>query len=288
MEVIPARSGGFGAEIRGVDVRSVDSRTADAIKAAVHEHALVFFREQQPTVQEYLQFGNKLGTPMIYPDERYHHPEYPEIFVSSNVKDRKVGMARSGYFWHTDLSFKPKPQALTVLYPQVLPKSRRETLYLDMAEIYSELPAKLRAVVENRTARHDPALRYKVEHTDVEARLDLGEILAAVRLKYPAPDHPCVIVHPVSKKRILYMNEGFTTAINGLPYEESQAALAELFEFIKRPAHVKTYGWHEGDIVVWDNRTLLHRSGAIPPGEQSMMFRIGIDDLVPFYDGIKV
>src|SRR5262249_29800149 len=187
----------------------------------------------------YLEFGKRIGDPMVYPDTRYHHPEYPEIFVSSNVKDKKMGMARSGYFWHTDLSFKTKPQALTLLYPQILP-TKRETLFIDMGEVFERLPSHLRSVVEGRTAHHDPSLRYKVEQTDVDARLDLGEILENVRKAYPAPDHPCVITHPVNKKRILYMNEGFTTAINGLPYEQSQAALAELFAFIKRDEHVKS------------------------------------------------
>lgn len=286
MQVIASSAGGFGAEIRGVDVNTVDAATAAAIKSAVHEHTFVYFRKQQSGVRDYLQFGCKFGTPMIYPDTRYHHPEHPEIFVSSNVKTEKVGMARSGYFWHTDLSFKPKPQALTFLYPQVLPETRRETLYIDMSEVWSALPAALRTVVEHRTANHDPALRYKVEHTDVEARLDLGEILAAVRKAYPAPDHPCVITHPVSKRKILYLNEGFTTAINGIPYEESQAVLAELFAFTKRPEHVRAHAWVPGDIAIWDNRYLIHRSGAMSPGEQSMMYRIGIDDEVPFYVGI--
>jgi (R)-3-[(carboxymethyl)amino]fatty acid dioxygenase/decarboxylase len=287
MEIIPAAPGGFGAEIRGIDVKKVDDRMADEIKAAVHRHTLVFFRKQNPSTREYLELGKRLGDPMVYPDNRYHHPEYPEIFVSSNVKDKKMGMARSGYFWHTDLSFKPKPQALTLLYPQILP-SKRETLFIDMAEVYERLPSHLRSVVGERWANHDPSLRYKVEQTDVDARLDLGEILANVRKAYPAPDHPCVITHPVNKKRILYMNEGFTTAINGLPYEQSQAALAELFAFIKRDEHVKSYSYEMGDIILWDNRMVIHRSGYIPPGEQSMIFRIGVDDRVPFYDGIQV
>lgn len=286
MEVIAPRAGGFGAEIRGVDVNTIDAPTVAAIKAAVHEHTFVFFRKQQAAVRDYLQFGCKFGTPMIYPDPRYHHPEHPEIFVSSNLKTEKVGMARSGYFWHTDLSFKPKPQPLTFLYPQVLPKVKRETLFIDMAEIQTAMPARLRGFVEHRLAQHDPALRYKVEHTDVEARLDLGEILAAVRQAYPAPDHPCVITHPVSKRQILYLNEGFTTAILGLSHEESQAALAELFAFIKQPEHVRSHTWLEGDIAIWDNRSLIHKSGAISPGEETMMFRIGVDDGVPFYEGI--
>jgi taurine dioxygenase len=155
-----------------------------------------------------------------------------------------------------------------------------------MADLYQRLPQHLRDVVATRTAQHDPALRYKVEQADVDARLDVGELLARGRRMFPAPTHPCVITHPVSKRQILYMNEGFTTAINGLSHEDSQAALRELFAFVDRPEHVRSHSWRLGDIIVWDNRTLIHRSGGLAPGEENMIFRLGIDDRVPFYEGI--
>lgn len=286
MQIIPGDHGILGAQVHGLDLGAVTGEQARDILAAVHHHALVRFKGQTMTVHQYVKFGDKLGTVMPYPDERYQHPEHPGVFVSSNVKGRTMGMARSGYFWHTDLSFKPKPQPLTVLYPQLLPQARRETLFINMADVYDALPAALRAIVDGRTAKHDPAMRYKVGQADVDANLDVGELLERGRRMFPAPTHPLVITHPVTRRRILYMNSGFTTSIDGLPHDESQAALKELFAFIERPDHVQPHSWELGDIIVWDNRMLIHKAGYMAPGDFQTIFRLGIDDLVPFYEGI--
>jgi len=286
MQIIPGENGVLGAQIRGVDLGAITGGQARDILAAVHHHALVRFKGQNMSVHQYVEFGEKFGTIMPYPDERYRHPEHPGVFVSSNVKGRTMGMARSGYFWHTDLSFKPKPQPLTMLYPQVLPQAKRETLFINMANVYDALPAALRSIVDGRTAKHDPAMRYKVGQADVDANLDVGEILERGRRMFPAPTHPLVITHPATRRRILYMNSGFTTSIDGLPYEESQAALQELFAFIERPEHVQPHSWELGDIIVWDNRMLIHKAGYMAPGDFQTIFRLGIDDLVPFYGGI--
>lgn len=286
MQIIPGDNGSLGAQVHGIDLGAVTGEQARDILAAVHHHALVRFKGQTMSVHQYVKFGDKLGTIMPYPDERYQHPEHPGVFVSSNVKGRTMGMARSGYFWHTDLSFKPRPQPLTVLYPQLLPQAKRETLFINMANVYAALPAALRSIVDGRTAKHDPAMRYKVGQADVDANLDLGELLERGRRMFPAPTHPLVITHPVTRRRILYMNSGFTTSIDGLPHEDSQAALEELFAFIERPDHVQPHSWELGDIIVWDNRMLIHRAGYMAPGDFQTIFRLGIDDLVPFYEGI--
>jgi len=286
MDIISGKDGVLGAEVRGVDLKGASSQLAKQILEAVHTHALVRFKTQKMTVREYNELGEALGEIMVYPDERYRHAEYPGVFVSSNVKGRTMGMARSGYFWHTDLSFKTKPQALTVLYPQLLPTNKRETLFVNMAEIYDTMPLALRNVIEGRTAKHDPVLRYKVGQADVDANLDLGELIKRGRDLFPAPTHPCVITHPVTGRKIVYMNEGFTTQIDGVPYEESQAVLKEVFAFIDRPEHIRSHCWELGDIIVWDNRMLIHRAGYMAPGDYQTIFRLGIDDKVPFYVGI--
>lgn len=286
MQIIPGENGVLGAQIRGVDFGAITGEQARDILAAVHHHALVRLQGQTMTVHQYVELGEKLGTIMPYPDERYRHPEHPGVFVSSNVKGRTMGMARSGYFWHTDLSFKPKPQPLTMLYPQRLPPVKRETLFINMANVYDALPAALRSIVDGRTAKHDPAMRYKVGQADVDANLDVGEILERGRRMFPAPTHPLVITHPATRRRILYMNSGFTTSIDGLPGDESQAALQELFAFIERPEHVQPHSWELGDIIVWDNRMLIHKAGYMAPDDFQTIFRLGIDDLVPFYEGI--
>jgi len=286
MQIIPGDNGVLGAQIQGVDLGAITGGQARDLLAAVHHHALVRCKGQNMTVHQYVELGEKLGTIMPYPDERYRHPEHPGVFVSSNVKARTMGMARSGYFWHTDLSFKPKPQPLTMLYPQLLPQAKRETLFINMANVYDALPAALRSIVDGRTAKHDPAMRYKVGQADVDANLDVGEILERGRRMFPAPTHPLVITHPATRRRILYMNSGFTTSIDGLPHEDSQAALKELFAFIERPEHVQPHSWELGDIIVWDNRMLIHKAGYMAPGDFQTIFRLGIDDMVPFYDGI--
>lgn len=286
MQITYGDHGVLGALIQGIDLRLIGSEAVSEILAAVHRHALVRFKDQHLSVREYKELGQKLGMIMPYPDERYCHPEHPEVFVSSNVKSRTMGMARSGYFWHTDLAFKPKPQPLTVLYPQLLPQAKRETLFIHMADVYDALPAALRSIVDGRTAKHDPALRYKVGQADVDANLDVGEILERGRRMFPAPTHPLVITHPVTRRRILYMSSGFTTSIDGLSYEESQAALQELFAFIERPEHVRAHSWELGDVIIWDNRLLIHKAGYMAPGDSQTIFRLGIDDLVPFYEGI--
>jgi len=155
-----------------------------------------------------------------------------------------------------------------------------------MADIYDALPAALRSIVDGRTAKHDPSMRYKPSLADVEANLDIGEILERKRPLFPAPTHPLVITHPVTGRRILYMNSGFTTSIDGLPYDESTAALKELFAFIERPEHIQPHSWELGDIIIWDNRMLIHKAGYMAPDDFQTIFRLGIDDLVPFYDGI--
>jgi len=284
MEIVKGSCETLGRELRDVNLNLIDQDAVREILAAIHEHSMVLFTDQHLTVREFREMGLKLGAIMPYPDPRYRHPEYEGVFVSSNEKSRGMGMARSGYFWHSDLSFMRKPQPLTVLFPRLLPEATRETLFINMADVYDAMPSHLREIVDNHTAEHDPVLRYKVGQSDVDAHLDIGELIDNGRRAFPAPTHPCVITHPVNKRRCLYMNNGFVTKINGLKHEESQAALKEIFEFINRPEHVHTHTWGPDQMIMWDNRMLIHRAGEMV-GEATF-FRLGIDDLVPFYEGI--
>src|SRR6185312_14801780 len=120
--------GKIGAEILDFDVKNTTADIAAAVRREVYEHKLVVFRNQQLTKQEYVEFARKLGTPQIYLQKNYHHPDHPEIFVSSNVPEngKKIGVAGTGRYWHTDYQFHPEPLPMTMLYPQVLPAGKRE------------------------------------------------------------------------------------------------------------------------------------------------------------------
>ncbi|HEY9803484.1 MAG TPA: TauD/TfdA family dioxygenase [Leptolyngbyaceae cyanobacterium] len=276
-------SGSIGAEILDVDVAFVTETEVNLVKQLVYEHKLVVFRGQKINDSQYLEFAQKIGTPQVYPQDNYHHPDYPEIFVSSNVaKDgKKFGVSGTGRYWHTDCAFLEEPLPFTMLYPQVLPKSIRETYYIDMQQVYQKLPGNLKSVIENEYMIHEGKWRYKVQEWDIDRAII--DILQELDRRFPAVKHPAVITHPANNEKILYVNQGFTTGIKGFDYETSHKILQELFSFIERDEHIHTHIWKEGDILLWDNRYLNHKASSVPKGETSVSYRIGIYDGLPFY-----
>ncbi|MEC4812889.1 MAG: TauD/TfdA family dioxygenase [Scytonema sp. PMC 1069.18] len=280
----------IGAEIFDIDVVLMTESQVNTIKQLVYDHKLVVFRNQNLNEDQYLEFAQKIGTPQIYPQDNYHHPDYPEIFVSSNVpkNGKKFGVRGTGRYWHTDCAFLEEPLPFTMLYPQVLPDSIRETYYIDMQQVYKKLPSNLRSCVEGKYLVHDAKWRYKVQEWDIDRAVI--DIMNDFEKRFPPVKHPAIITHPVTQEKILYMSQGFTTRILGLSYETSLELVRELFSFIERDEHIHTHVWKDGDILLWENRTLNHKASIVPEGEQSVSYRIGIYDGLPFYvssEGVK-
>lgn len=273
----------IGAEILDIDVVSVTEAEINTIEQLVYKYKLVVFRDQKINENQYVEFARKIGTPQIYPQKNYHHPDYPEIFVSSNVlKDgKKFGVKGTGRYWHTDCAFLEEPLPFTMLYPQVLPNSIRETYYIDMQQVYQKLPANLKSHIEGKYLLHEAKWRYKVQEWDIDRAII--DIMKDFEKQFPPVQHPAIITHPVTYEKILYMSPGFTTGIVGLDYETNQNILRELFSFIERDEHIYTHLWKDGDILLWENRTLNHKASTVPEGETSISYRIGIYDGLPFY-----
>lgn len=283
MKVISPPLEQIGIQILDLDVALVTPREIEEIKQLVYDYKLVIFREQKINDNQYLEFAQKIGTPQVYPQDNYHHPEHPEIFVSSNLlKDgKKFGVRGTGRYWHTDCAFLEEPLPLTMLYPQVLPESIRETYYIDMQQVYQKLPAHLKSYVDGKYLIHEGKWRYKVQEWDIDKAII--DILRDIEERFPAVRHPAVVTHPVSGAKILYASSGFTTGIEGLDYETNQKILPELFAFIERQEHIHTHVWQDGDLILWENRTLNHMASKVAPGEKSVSYRIGVDDGLPFY-----
>lgn len=277
----------IGAEITDVDATSLTSEDAKRIKDLVYTHKLVVFRGQKLSNEQYIQFARTLGTPQIYFQDNYHHPDHPEIFVSSNVLEngQKIGVAGTGRYWHTDYAFFEEPLPMTLVYPQRLPQVNRETYYIDMQKVYRELPDDLRPYVEQTKSFHEAKWRYKVQASDIDKAVI--DILEEFGKEVPGAVHPTVIVHPVTGAKSLYMSEGFTTAIVGLSYDDNKAVLDRLFAFIREEKNIHTHKWMEGDILLWDNRVLLHKASSVPKGQPSVSYRIGVYDGLPFYINMK-
>jgi len=283
MKITAPREGCISAEVTNVDVKAISAEQVKALRSAVYEHKLVVLRDQNLSIEEYVAFARKLGRVQVYFQSNYHHPEHPQVFVSSNVLEngKKVGVAGTGQYWHTDYQFSLEPLSTTLLYPQILPRSQRATYYIDMTNVYQRLPSHLREYVEGRRAVQEAKWRYKITVQDIDrAAID---ILNEVEKLAPPVSHPAVIEHPVTHERSLYISRGFTTAIEGLPHEQNRRVMAEIYDFIEREEHIHTHMWRHGDILYWDNRTLLHRAGTTPKGEHSKSYRIGVYDEYAFY-----
>jgi taurine dioxygenase len=283
MEVLTSQPQSIGVELSDIDLSTIDEEQVRLVRDLVYKHHLIAFRNQNISTQKYLEFARKIGRPQIYFQDNYHHPEHPEIFVSSNVLEngKKVGVSGTGRYWHTDCAFQPEPLSLTLLSPQILPTSIRETYYINMNQVYEELPSDLKAQVDGKYALHEAKWRYKMQACDVDrAAID---ILNEVEKLAPPTTHPAVITHPISHLPALYISEGFTTGIVGLNHEENKQIIAKLFEFIHQDKYIRTHIWKEGDLLMWDNRMLIHKASSVPKGESSMSYRIGVYDDLPFY-----
>jgi taurine dioxygenase len=284
MRIARPESVGLGATVTDVKVPFLTPGEVEGVKEAVYRYKLVVFRDQNPTEPEYIELARLFGTPQIYFQSNYHHPEHPEIFVSSNAlyNGKKFGVSGTGRYWHTDYSFMTEPLPLTMVRPVRIPDGNRGTLYNDMERAWAEMPDSLRTVVEGRRAIHEAKYRYKVQDKDIDRAVI--DIMAEIAREVPPVTHPAVIRHPVTRSENLYINEGFTTGIVGMSHEEGRAVLARLFAFITEERFVHAHAWSHGDILFWDNRALNHMATVGTTTDQvSTSFRIGVYDGLPFY-----
>lgn len=289
LEITEAKPGRIGAEIKGLDVNELTSQSPELakIRELIYRNKLIVLRDQDLNEEKYVAFARKLGRPQVYFQPQYHHPLHPEIFVSSNVPDEngnKIGVSGTGRYWHTDCAFEKHPLSFTSVYPLIFPKLSRETSYIDMHQMYLKLPAELKTYVENASFIHEGQMRYKVQVSDIDK--SLRELLDRINEQVPPVVHPAVIEHPVTGEKCLYLSSGFTTKLVGLSHEENERVMKALFDFIEKPEHVHTHYWEEGDLIIWDNRSLIHKASTVKSGETSKMYRVGIYDDLPFYVGI--
>jgi taurine dioxygenase len=275
----------LGAQISDVRCADISVQNVHTLQQNLYHHKLLILKDQVVSEQEYCDFAHKMGTPVPYLQDNYHHPEHPLIFVSSNIKKdgKSIGVARTGGYWHSDTSFLENPVPITMLYPQVIPKnSQRTTLFIDLEKAFRHLPHDLKQRLTNTHLIHSGRYKYKVRPQD--AGLDIGEILAMIDNVQAPVSHPAILKHPHTQQEAIYATRGFTISVADTSSDDAEALLAELFEFIEQPQFTFQFQWQLGDIILWDNRFLAHKSGRLEPQnkgepeEDTMMYRIMYQD----------
>jgi taurine dioxygenase len=273
----------FGLNIRGVDCNAATAAEVEQLKDLMYRNRLIVLKDQMLSEREYCDFANRFGHPIPYLQAHYHHPDFPLIFVSSNIKKdgKQIGVARTGQFWHSDLSFQRVPEFITMMMPKVLPSDHpRSTKFIDMAEVYAVLSQDIKEKLTDAQLVHSARYRYKVKAEN--AGYDIFEILQAVDAAAPPVRHPAVIEHPYTGDKVLYANRGYTIGIADRSLDESAHLLKTIFDFAESDRFVREVRWYLDDIIIWDNRFLTHiatvNSG---PEAETMMYRITLRDDFP-------
>ncbi|GGM06029.1 putative dioxygenase [Streptomyces fumigatiscleroticus] len=293
MRIETETSQAMGAGVHDFDLHTATEEDFQEIKKTVYTRKIVALKGQNLSSPEFIELGRRLGEIDVYYEPMYHHPEYREIFVSSNVpKDGKqVGVPKTGKFWHADYQFMPRPFGLTLIYPQVIPAQNRGTYFIDMGQAYQKLPEELKKAIAGTRAEQSPRRYFKIRPSDVYR--PVSELLEEIEQKTPAVKHPTTIVHPVTGETILYISEGFTCSLQdeqGTVLEEQLVprlleASGQLdMTFEHENIHLQTY--EEGDLLIWDNRSLIHRALHTTTPEPAVSHRVTVHDEFPFYEGI--
>ena len=238
----------IGAEISGVDLSGpLGNQAFDEIHRALMEHLVIFFRDQTLSPEQHLAFGRRFGELHEHPIAP-HEPGMPALMrVYTDEKSARI----NGEHWHTDVSCEDEPPMGSILYLRQCPPEGGDTLFANMYAAYESLSDRMKAHLEGLTALHDGEQVYRGAYA-IQGQAD--------RPTYPRAEHPVVRTHPVTGRRALYVNRGFTRRILGIPGEESDALLAYLFQHAESPLWQCRFKWTPNTVAFWDNRSAQHRA----------------------------
>jgi len=262
---IAARPSGaaLGAEIVGVDFsRPIDDAEFARIVELFHRHEVVYFRGQEISPEAHVAFSRRLGELEIHVRQDCLKPGFPELFVVSNVIEngRPIGTQDAGQFWHSDLCYMREPSRASLLHALEVPMRDGEPLgnteFASVTAAYDALPAEVKARVTGLRAVHSFAKGYYAPRRSGPRK----PLTDAQKAKTPDVEHPLVRTHPYTGRKGLFLNEGYTARIVGLPEREADELLAYLISHVTSDAFVYRHRWQPGDLLMWDNCSTQHRA----------------------------
>ncbi|MCI0429169.1 MAG: TauD/TfdA family dioxygenase [Rhodospirillales bacterium] len=281
MKVIPFDAP-LGAEVIGLDLSEpISNETLNGVRAVLLDHLVIVFRDQSRlTPEQHIAFSRRFGELQIHVLKEFHLPGHPEILVVSNVVEngRKIGLGDAGSNWHSDLSYMAEPSMGSLLHAQELPAVGGDTWFANMYAAYETLPLEIKQRIDGRRAVHSYLHRYENLRKMGTSRNPLTEEQIE---SVPARVHPVVRTHPETGRKALFVSEGFTSSIEGLPEEESTEILKVLFAHSTQPQFVYRHKWQPGDLVFWDNRATVHYAPGAPPGQRRTLYRTTVKGDVP-------
>ena len=260
----------LGATIQNIDLREpLDKDLAAFISQALAENEVIFFRDQEISPQQHkdfaLRFG-KLQSHPVYPTVE----GFPEITILENDEENPSKIEK----WHTDMTFKQTPPLGSILLGKVIPKKGGDTLFASLSAAFSDLPKQMKESLKPMTAIHSFKHGFKESLAEPYGREKLSQALK----DNPPVEHPVIRTHPITGKKLIFVNSLFTLKIKSLSDSKSKELLDFLCEHIKQEKYQCRFSWEVNSIAFWDNRSVIHKPDNNYWPQVRRMERITIDD----------
>ena len=278
----------LGAEVSGVDLRTIDEATFGLLHELFLEHLLLAFRGQTFEVEDLVGLVRRFGTPVTSSalhkrdlSERTANKVFnlpPEVTVVTNVREngKPVGILGDGeVVWHSDFSFKEAPTAARMLLAKEIPPAGGHTCFTNCYAAYDALSPGMRRRLSGMTIK-------QANIVDTAMKLRPGASLDMDIREVPGPSHPIISTHPETGHNMIFLGRRHGAYVNGLPLEQSEALLDELWAHTVDERFVYEHVWQSGDIVVWDNRATLHRRDAFEAQSRRVLYAAQVEGHRPF------
>jgi taurine dioxygenase len=280
--VIPTGAA-LGADMVGVDLsKPLSQETFRQIEDAWHSHLVLRFRGQKLDDPALLAFGQRFGeldSAPIHAGKDVVNP-FPQITVMSNIKVDGKPIGNLGHYeavWHTDMSYNDLAPIGSLLYSLEIPPVGGNTGFSNMYKAWDTLPAALKKQVLGRYCRHDSS-----RNSAGELRKGFSEV--SDPRDAPGAMHPLVRTHEKTHRNCLFLGRRQSAYIIGLPLDESEDLLNQIWAHATKPEFEWYQVWKVGDLVIWDNRCAMHRRDAFDPESRRLMHRTQIKGGKPFFD----
>lgn len=277
----------LGAEVTGLDLAEVIRETFDAILDLWSRYLVLVFPRQRLTDEQLAALSRYFGQLDMAPPveatraDGYSGSKLREVTVISNVEvdGKPIGALGAGEAeWHTDMSYQEVPPSASVLYALEIPPVGGNTSFCNMYAAHDTLPEDVLRKIRERVAIHD------MTYTSAG---DLRKGITPTQdvTQTPGARHPLVRVHPLTRRKALFLGRRRNGYIVGLPVAESEALLDRLWAHATQQRFVFTHRWTAGDVVIWDNRCVMHRRDAFDPRSRRIMHRTQVQGEAPIAAG---
>ncbi len=254
----------LGARLSGIDLtQPIDDATFEQVRQALYKYQALVIRDNVFDDDDHVRFTERFGDLRASKMKDYTRGKNSAVFVVSNIEQdgKNVGVADAGLWWHSDGSFMENPHGVLALHALEVPvdaqgKALGDTVLASTCNAYDALPEAMKKRIDGLKVVNTLLARVQKTH-GAGVKTETSTAAAPTEMEFT---HPVARPHPITGRKCLYVSEGYSARIVGLPEDESRDLLAELTSFCTRPEFLYSHAWRVNDLLVWDNQATQHRA----------------------------